>query len=182
MENQTLINQILEVFKKYQNQPLEYFLIAKIEVFLPKTIQKGVKFRQISSLNTAQIIDTISINQAIKVTLIQKVSENTTFPKSDSSAISQIFNRKFSEDELAIFLQKSGDKNPIHITTNPIVPGLLILETILELHIPTLHYFSIKFTNPLFLHNELVISQYAENEVIGISENGPIFQFKINNN
>ncbi len=178
MENQTLINQILALFKKYQNQPLEYFLIAKIEVFLPVKIQKGIKFRQISSQNTAQIIDFITENQAIKITLIHKTLTNQLIENNNYSIDNQLFIKLFSKKELDYFLQIANDKNPVHYTSNPIVPGLLILENILESQIPSPKYFSIKFNNPLFLQNELKVHQLVDNELIGEANNIPIFHFK----
>lgn len=182
MENQSLFNQIFIVFKKYQNQPLANFLIAKIEIFLPKIKENRIVFRQISSVNTAQIIDSISSNQAIKITLIHTDSNSTTPSKNDNKAVSPQAKIKFSDIELANFLEKSGDKNPIHFLPNPIVPGLLILEKILDLQVPHPKYFTIKYINPLFLQNDFIIHQIAENELIGFSENDPIFQFKSINN
>ncbi len=182
MAQQQLINQIQDIIQKYQNQPLDNFLIAKIELFLPKinTI-KGIVFKHISSLSSAQITDFITENQAIKIKLIKNISNPSKAEIRHQQLDNQLVSNKITSIQLAHYLQQSGDKNPIHFTANPIVPGLYILQHILEFCKPNLKYFTIRFVNPLFLQNKYNIYQIAENELIGIAENIQLFHFKENN-
>ncbi|BEU88125.1 hypothetical protein TAMA11512_15890 [Selenomonas sp. TAMA-11512] len=73
---------------------------------------------------------------------------------------------RFTPEEIAVFLEATGDKNPIHRTSCPVVPGLLLLHTFLEMH-PAAAALQMKFCAPIYA-GELVELQEKENIFLGI--------------
>jgi hypothetical protein len=175
---------IKTVLKKYQNEPLDRYFIAKIEVKKFENQASGIVYKSISNQsNSAIITDKLSDFQSLTVILIKSECSSVLAKKIEFDK-NLFYKKSFSETELNNFLKLSGDKNPIHFGEKAVVPGLLILsaglceQNFLEEISQEASFFTIKFQNPLHLQQELKVYKITENEAIGIFENQVIFKIK----
>lgn len=175
-----MVNQLLHILKHFQNEPLDGFLIAKIEVKSGDCVNNGIQFKKLYENKIAAIIqEQLLENEWVKLILIKSgISENEG--KSSNNLGEKISEVQFSKIELEEFLEKSGDKNSVHFGENPIVPGLLILEKILDLINEKLNLFEFKFFTPMHLNSKLSIYKVSDNEYVGSTENKIIFKFHKN--
>jgi hypothetical protein len=160
---------------------LDGYFIAKIEKKNLTNGAVGIVYKNIlKEVKTAIISEKLSDNQSVTISLIKTTSIENSKIIAKNNFKSLLLKISISENELKQFLLKTGDKNSIHFGEKPIVPGFLILEKLFENLTAYPPFFNIKFYNPLFLQKDLLIYEYTDNEIIGISENKQIIKFQSN--
>lgn len=85
-----------------------------------------------------------------------------------------ILKHQFTNEEIYNYILLSGDKNIIHQTKNPIVPGLymaLLLQTILKL---TKLHWQISFLKPVFA-NDIIYIYQKDNKFMAYVDNQNVF-------
>ena len=63
----------------------------------------------------------------------------------------------FTANEVRSFVQDVDDTNPLHEGARPLVPGLLMMETLLN-RFASCHRLSMKFSVPVFVSQNVVVS------------------------
>lgn len=164
--------------KNYQFLTLDGYYIGKITIatFEKSNLEKHSK-TFLKRGNSVFINDFISENQSINIVLIKPKSPSLKSESFKKILKTSVDSKSFSKQELSKYLTYSGDKNAIHFGENPILPGILILDYILNYFSPIPSSFSIKFTNPIVLNNILYTSKITENELIGFTNENFVFQF-----
>lgn len=177
-----MIEEILSVLKKYQGPALDGFFIAKIQKNEQKNEQLGIQFKKVSTtIESAVITELLPDNQTITFFLIKSKINKIVKKKEIIIIPNSLFKIYITKAKINQFLAKTGDKNPIHYTAKPVVPGLLILEELLKNIDFKIDSFSIKFINPLIIETELKIAQSSDNELVGCTINEVIFTMKFKN-
>ncbi len=125
----------------------------------------------------ATIIEEIANNQIVKVILIQSKTIEVSEKKVNNGTLKFMEEFFVSKKELSTYLQKSGDKNSVHIGEKPIIPGILILQKLTKKFGKNMAIFSIKFINPAYLEQRIQLFQSTENEIVGTINGLTIFQF-----
>lgn len=64
--------------------------------------------------------------------LVKLLTTNKNFSRAETFQTENKTWKIFSAEEIFEFVEEVGDKNKIHRISNPVVPGLLILETLLK--------------------------------------------------
>jgi hypothetical protein len=157
---------------------LDGYFIVKITVKKAQKVHAGIKFKKNSAiLYSAVITDLLADNQLLTVILI-KITEPIIATYTEPLKLGNLKHSKvFNLPELEAYLQKSGDKNPIHSQPSPIIPGLMILDLILTKKLTSTIFFTIKFLNPLSMNIPIQFYENKENVIIGLSNDKIICQF-----
>jgi hypothetical protein len=155
---------------------LDGYFIAKIEIKFSQNQTLGIRFKRLpNEIQAAIIVDNVFENEQINLVLIKGLAQNLPNKKELLELPTPLLSLLFAQNDLTRFLEITGDKNPIHYQKKPVVPGLLILNSIFENTILKTRFFEIKYMNPLFLESELNIYQITENELIGIANGQIVF-------
>jgi len=110
--------------------------LAAFEEFSADVIAE-VKFFRGSFAEGAEILKFARGLKIIEVAGEGKILVKLMTPRGKISAVEKVSAEKncwltFTAEEVKNFVEEVDDKNKIHQTKNPVVPGLLILEKILE--------------------------------------------------
>ncbi len=164
-----MIESLINILKKYQNEPLDGFYMAKIEVKKPENETLGIVFKSINAITKVAIIsEKLTDNQLIKLILIKTKIKELPLNELENIGGNTLFTIQFSNKDISQYLQKSGDTNTIHLLQNPVVPGLLIMEKFWSKIEIKNQFFNVKFSAPLLENMPLEISKISNNEWLGV--------------
>jgi hypothetical protein len=176
--------QILNSIKTFNHLETDGFFISKIEV-KTKTSSSSLasKFQQFEKIGIKFIETSCLLNneQTLDLQLISNADNRnqSSFLKQDNSDLDTTQLRYIKLENLEAFLKLSEDDNSIHQGENPVIPGLMILQILIqEEHIKTFQNFQIRFLQPLFLQDGFEL-KVCQNRIEGVNFMGKLFAVKL---
>lgn len=173
---------MLDLFKAFTTQEDFFYegaMIAKVKykLFQSKIGNETYKNEVVKSSKMLCVINCSGyINNEIVETLTVYLIMNATIKEGIQTEISedsQISWHTFSKEEIADFSHRTGDTNSIHLTENPVVQGLLILEKLCDS--TQANEIEVKYSYPVYGCNPVYL-KYEKNLITGFSNNALCFR------
>lgn len=164
MEIQSIRQQCIVKKKKARYSILESFFVAEGKRFYMEMHLMKPQEEERMQKKKARNLSEKELNQGLSQSALGNMIDCVTFQKLD----------------IIRFVQRVKDKNPIHQTEEPVVPGLLLLHSMLKLLMgQKLQRIEIWFRNPVFAGERIMIYEQQKNKkYVGVREERiEIFQF-----
>ncbi|MFP4372152.1 MAG: hypothetical protein ACLFQ4_08010, partial [Halanaerobium sp.] len=180
----------------------EYYL-AEQEIMINQNLYLEMDFslnseiiseREFNSFSYLKLKSTVSYRKNTLIVLNSKLIKNKNLKLNNSQKLNldrglnlkESFNwRTFSKKEIKSFADLSGDLNSIHLNTEPVVQGMLILlafEDFLAERNKFAQKIQIKYFRPSRAEKNIFLNEIENNRFLGLVDNKVNFEIKIKEN
>lgn len=166
--------------EKYQHSYISKITYERQSVIEPV----GFKITIVKDAKRFQLIEICGLDVAqhvvavVQVLLFLQVEKKNAVAKIANLSEGFIKWRLFTREEIEAFSLEVGDRNIIHLVENPVVQGMLLLNSLYTWLARPLRRLEIKFVAPVYA-GEMIYLEVTAARVCGYCENREVFVAKL---